>query len=116
MPCSRGQALGQCLTGRLCREPLRDGHLRGVADVQRLARKLSARRISLQELCQLYMASSQLPALIDALTSHEGATHRFFADLPCCTHQRAAAVVCPASMQRSQGQLALIEQSLQHAS
>jgi MutS domain III/MutS domain II len=60
----------------LCREAVRDSHLRGIADVQRLARKLTARKISLQELCQLYMASNQLPALVDALGSHEGARSR----------------------------------------
>ena len=54
------------------REAVRDSHLRGITDVQRLSRKLAAHKITLQELCQLYMASMQLPALVDALTSHQG--------------------------------------------
>ena len=33
-------------------------------DIQRLARKLAARKITLQELCQLYMASVQLEQLV----------------------------------------------------
>lgn len=56
----------------MCREAVRDCHLRGIADVQRLSRKLSAKKVTLQELCQLYMASNQLPALVDVLDSHEG--------------------------------------------
>jgi hypothetical protein len=54
------------------REAVRDHHLRGIPDIQRLSRKLAARKITLQELCQLYMASNQLPALADALSGHEG--------------------------------------------
>lgn len=45
----------------------------GMPDVERLARKLEAKRISLAELCQLYRASSALPRLEDALRCHEGA-------------------------------------------
>jgi len=41
-------------------------------DIERLTRKLEARRISLAELCQLYRASSALPRLEDALRCHEG--------------------------------------------
>jgi DNA mismatch repair ATPase MutS len=66
------------VVGTVCREAVRDSHLRGVADVQRLARKLAARKVSLQELCQLYMASNQLPALIDALGCHQGASQATF--------------------------------------
>eukprot|EP00892_Ulva_mutabilis_P008452 jgi/Ulvmu1/597/UM001_0605.1 len=54
------------------REAVRDSHLRGITDVQRLSRKLASHKITLQELCQLYMASMQLPALVDALTNHSG--------------------------------------------
>jgi DNA mismatch repair ATPase MutS len=56
-----------------CRESVRDVHLRGLVDVQRLSHKLAAKKISLQELCQLYMASCQLPAIVDALSTHTGA-------------------------------------------
>ena len=59
-----------CMTRR---EAVRGSHLRGVCDVQRLARKLAASKIDLKELCQLYMASNQLPALADALRGHDGA-------------------------------------------
>lgn len=54
------------------RESVRDSHLRGMTDIQRLSRKLASHKITLQELCQLYMASMQLPALVDALTEHQG--------------------------------------------
>lgn len=57
---------------------MRDAHLRGVADVSRLARKLAGKKISLQELCQLYMASNQLPALADALSAHTGTPPHWF--------------------------------------
>ncbi|KAI8470492.1 MAG: DNA mismatch repair protein [Monoraphidium minutum] len=53
------------------RDAVRDA-LRGMPDIERLARKLEARRISLSELCQLYRASSALPRLEDALRCHEG--------------------------------------------
>lgn len=56
----------------MSREAVRDSHLRGMTDIQRLSRKLASHKISLQELCQLYMASMQLPALVDALTEHQG--------------------------------------------
>jgi DNA mismatch repair protein MSH2 len=52
---------------------VRDCHLRGLADIQRLARKLAARKITLQELCQLYLASNKLPDIAAALSGHEGA-------------------------------------------
>jgi DNA mismatch repair ATPase MutS len=57
----------------VCREDVRDSHLRGVPDIQRLTRKLAHRKISLQELCQLYMASVQLEQLVGILSGYEGA-------------------------------------------
>jgi hypothetical protein len=45
----------------------------GMPDIERLTRKLEARRVSLAELCQLYRASSALPRIEDALRCHEGA-------------------------------------------
>jgi DNA mismatch repair ATPase MutS len=54
------------------REDVRDSHLRGMPDIQRLSRKLAARKISLQELCQLYMASVQLEQLVSTLSGYEG--------------------------------------------
>ncbi len=41
-------------------------------DVERLTRKLERRRCSLADLCQLYRASSKLPAIVDVLQAHEG--------------------------------------------
>lgn len=65
---------------------MRDSHLRGMADIQRLSRKLASHKISLQELCQLYMASMQLPALVDALTEHQGAVAiTAVPRSPCCS-------------------------------
>jgi hypothetical protein len=43
----------------------------GMPDIERLTRKLEARRTSLADLCQLYRASSVLPRLEDALRCHE---------------------------------------------
>eukprot|EP00891_Asterochloris_glomerata_P003123 jgi/Astpho2/3123/fgenesh1_pm.00051_%23_46_t len=54
------------------RERLRDQHMRGMPDVERLTRKLERRRCSLADLCQLYRASSKLPAIVDVLQAHEG--------------------------------------------
>ncbi|KAG2424130.1 hypothetical protein HXX76_014804 [Chlamydomonas incerta] len=54
------------------RQRLRDQHFRGLPDVERLARKLAARRISLAELHALYRASSKLPLVEEALRCHEG--------------------------------------------
>lgn len=42
-------------------------------DIQRLSRKLASRKITLQELCQLYMASVQLQELVGTLSGYEGA-------------------------------------------
>ncbi|KAF8073199.1 MUS1 [Scenedesmus sp. PABB004] len=53
------------------REALRDA-MRGLPDIERLTRKLEARRASLADLCQLYRASSVLPRLEEALRCHEG--------------------------------------------
>ncbi|WIA29725.1 hypothetical protein OEZ86_012205 [Tetradesmus obliquus] len=53
------------------REAVRDA-LRGMPDIERLSRKLEARRASLADLCQLYRASSVLPRLEEALRCHEG--------------------------------------------
>ncbi|GLI63268.1 hypothetical protein VaNZ11_006172 [Volvox africanus] len=54
------------------RQRLRDQQFRGLPDVERLTRKLQSRRISLQELHQLYRASARLPIIEEALRSHEG--------------------------------------------
>lgn len=45
--------------------------LPGMPDIERLSRKLEARRASLADLCQLYRASSVLPRLEEALRCHE---------------------------------------------
>lgn len=71
------------------REAVRDSHLRGITDIQRLGRKLASHKITLQELCQLYMASMQLPALVDALTNHQGTPHLL---PPPTTHESPAGV------------------------
>ncbi|GLC60185.1 hypothetical protein PLESTB_001582900 [Pleodorina starrii] len=55
------------------RQRLRDQQFRGLPDVERLTRKLQSRRISLQELHQLYRASARLPLIEEALRCHEGA-------------------------------------------
>ena len=44
----------------------------GYPDVERLARKLEAKRASLADLCQLYRASAKLALIEDALRCHEG--------------------------------------------
>ena len=44
----------------------------GMPDVERLTRKLERRRCSLADLCQLYRASSKLPAIVDVLKAHTG--------------------------------------------
>ena len=49
-------------------------------DIERLTRKLEARRVSLAELCQLYRASSALPRVEDALRCHEGAAAGLLAE------------------------------------
>ncbi|KAL0034692.1 hypothetical protein WJX77_003027 [Trebouxia sp. C0004] len=54
------------------RESLRDQHLRGMPDVERLTRKLERRKTSLSDLCQLYRASSKLPMIQAALLDHPG--------------------------------------------
>lgn len=54
------------------RESLRDQHLRGMPDVERLTRKLERRKCSLSDLCQLYRASSKLPMIKNALLNHPG--------------------------------------------
>lgn len=51
------------------REAVRDS-LRGLPDVDALARKLEARRTTLAELCQLYRASSTLPRLEQAVREY----------------------------------------------
>ncbi|EFJ43623.1 hypothetical protein VOLCADRAFT_96164 [Volvox carteri f. nagariensis] len=54
------------------RQRLRDQQFRGLPDVERLTRKLQSRRISLQELHQLYRASARLPLIEEAIRCHEG--------------------------------------------
>ncbi|KAG1666042.1 hypothetical protein FOA52_006916 [Chlamydomonas sp. UWO 241] len=54
------------------RERLRDTHLRGMPDVERLSRRLEAQKLGLPELCQLYRASAVLPLIEDALRQHTG--------------------------------------------
>ena len=41
-------------------------------DVERLTRKLERKRTTLADLCQLYRASSKLPAMDAALRDHGG--------------------------------------------
>ena len=54
------------------RDSLRNGTLRSLPDVERLARKLERQAVSLQDLCRLYQASCALPVLAAALARHEG--------------------------------------------
>ena len=54
------------------RDALRNGTLRALPDVERLARKLERQAVSLQDLCRLYQASCALPVLAAALGRHEG--------------------------------------------
>jgi len=54
------------------REGLRDHHFRGMPDVEMLTRKLEKGKAGLADLCQLYRASSKLPAIAGTLTNHEG--------------------------------------------
>lgn len=51
---------------------IRDQHLRGLPDVERLTRKLEQKRCTLADLCQLYRASAKLPLIEDALRGYEG--------------------------------------------
>ena len=46
--------------------------LTGLPDVERLCRRLEARKLGLPELCHLYRASAALPYIEDVLRSHEG--------------------------------------------
>ena len=41
-------------------------------DVERLCRRLEARKLGLPELCLLYRASAMLPLIEDVLRSHHG--------------------------------------------
>jgi hypothetical protein len=52
----------------------------GLPDLDKLCRKLEAEKISLQELCQLYRASSKLPLLEEAVRAHEGPHAPLLAD------------------------------------
>ncbi|GAX83908.1 hypothetical protein CEUSTIGMA_g11332.t1 [Chlamydomonas eustigma] len=54
------------------RERLRDQHLRGLPDIERLVRRLEMRKLGLPELCQLYRASAILPLVEDVLRCHSG--------------------------------------------
>ena len=47
-------------------------HLRGLPDIDRLKKKLEDRTATLQDLCQLYRASSRLPMIEGALREHRG--------------------------------------------
>ena len=47
-------------------------HLRGLPDLERLARKLERQSASLQDLCQLYRASSRVPLIEGALRGYSG--------------------------------------------
>ncbi|CAG9461697.1 unnamed protein product [Pedinophyceae sp. YPF-701] len=49
------------------RSILRDTHMRGVPDIDRLCRKLERRKATLADLCQLYRASSKVPLIADAV-------------------------------------------------
>jgi DNA mismatch repair protein MSH2 len=54
------------------RERLRDTHLRGMPDIEKLTRKLEAKKLGLQDLCLLYRASAILPLIAEAIRSHQG--------------------------------------------
>lgn len=56
----------------LLRGQIRDQHLRGLPDVERLARKLERKKASLQDLCMIYRASGRLPLIEDAVRAHQG--------------------------------------------
>ena len=47
-------------------------HLRGLPDIERLTRKLEKKTATLQDLCQLYRASSRVPLIAAALREHSG--------------------------------------------
>ncbi|KAH7624522.1 hypothetical protein Ndes2526B_g00726 [Nannochloris sp. 'desiccata'] len=47
-------------------------HLRGLPDIERLTSKLERKAATLQDLCQLYRASSRLPMIEAALRAHAG--------------------------------------------
>ncbi len=44
----------------------------GMPDVEMLTRKLEKGKAGLADLCQLYRASSKLPAIAGTLTNHDG--------------------------------------------
>lgn len=44
----------------------------GMPDVDRLSRRLEAKRLGLPELCQLYRASAALPMVVEALQCYQG--------------------------------------------
>jgi DNA mismatch repair protein MSH2 len=71
------------------REAVRDA-LRGLPDVDALARKLEARRATLAELCQLYRASSTLPRLEQAVREY-------------CEQQGGAGAAAPANPTTADG-------------
>ncbi|KAK9908301.1 hypothetical protein WJX75_005715 [Coccomyxa subellipsoidea] len=54
------------------RERLRNLHLRGLPDIERLTRKLERKKATLADLCQLYRASSRLPMMEEAFRDHDG--------------------------------------------
>lgn len=60
------------VTDTSLRSDLLSLHLRGLPDVDRLSRKLDRRSATLQDLCQLYRASSRLPLIESAIRSHLG--------------------------------------------
>lgn len=59
------------LDGEL-RERLRDTHLRGMPDIEKLTRRLEAKKMGLQDLCLMYRASATLPLIAEAICSHQG--------------------------------------------
>ena len=54
------------------RERLRDTHLRGMPDIEKLSRKLEAKKMGLQDLCMMYRASAILPLIAESIRSHQG--------------------------------------------
>ncbi|KAJ9510060.1 hypothetical protein QJQ45_011708 [Haematococcus lacustris] len=77
------------------RERLRDSHLRGLPDVERLVRKLDGRKsCSLADLCGLYRASARLPLIEQALRDHAGPAAAtlavWFADPLAAAHEPEA--------------------------
>ena len=60
------------LDDTLMRQRVRDTNLRGMCDVDRLCRKLTTNKASLQDLVTLYQFACRLPDLAESLAGHSG--------------------------------------------